>query len=58
MAEPERAAEDLLIERADLGPGSYTTVAKGDPIPPELAHLPRRPRAQVIRPPKTQPKRR
>jgi hypothetical protein len=54
----ETASEDLLIERADLGPDSYTAVAKGDPIPPELADLPRRPRAEVIRPPKTQPKRR
>ena len=44
-AEPERAAEDLLIERADLGPGCTTLVAKGDVIPPELAALPRRPRS-------------
>jgi hypothetical protein len=56
--EPERAAEDLLIEREDLGPGATTLIAKGDPIPAELAGLPRRPRAEVIRPPKTQPKRR
>jgi hypothetical protein len=57
MAEPERAAEDLLIEREDLGPGMYTAVAKDDPIPPELARLPRRPRAEVLAPPKTRPKR-
>ena len=44
-AEPERAAEDLLIERADLGPGCTTLVAAGDVIPPELAALPRRPRS-------------
>jgi hypothetical protein len=43
-AEPERAEQDLLIERADLGPGCTTLVAKGDVIPPELADLPRRPR--------------
>jgi hypothetical protein len=44
---PELADEDTLIERADLGEGSATFVAKGDPIPPELAALPRRPaRAQ------------
>jgi hypothetical protein len=43
-AEPERAEVDLLIERADLGPGATTLVVKGDPIPPELAALPRRPR--------------
>jgi hypothetical protein len=43
--EPERAGEDLLIERADLGPGAATLVAKGDVIPPELAALPRRPRS-------------
>ena len=37
----ELAAEDLLIERSDLGPGAATLVAKGDPIPPALAGLPR-----------------
>lgn len=42
---PERADEDLLIERRDLGPGAATLVAKGDVIPPELAALPRRPRS-------------
>jgi hypothetical protein len=42
--EPERAGEDLLIEREDLGPGATTLIAQGDPIPPELAKLPRRPR--------------
>jgi hypothetical protein len=42
--EPERAAEDLLIEREDLGPGCTTLVAAGDVIPAELAALPRRPR--------------
>jgi hypothetical protein len=40
---PELADDDLLIERADLGPDSATFVARGDPIPPELAGLPRRP---------------
>jgi hypothetical protein len=40
----ELAAEDLLIERPDLGPGCSTLIAKGDPIPPELADLPRHPR--------------
>jgi hypothetical protein len=40
----EIASEDLLIEREDLGPGAATLIAKGDPIPPELAALPRRPR--------------
>lgn len=43
--EPQRAEEDLLIERADLGEGCATLVAAGDPIPAHLAHLPRRPRA-------------
>ena len=42
---PEVAGEDLLIEREDLGPGAHTLIAKGDPIPPELAALPRRPRS-------------
>jgi hypothetical protein len=45
--------EDLLIERKDLGPDATTLVAKGDPIPPELADLPRRPRE-----PKPKPRRR
>ena len=57
-AEPERAGEDLLIKREDLGPDAYTAVAKGDIIPAELAELPRRPRAEVLTPPKTSPRRR
>jgi hypothetical protein len=40
---PEVASEDTYVERADLGPDSATFLAKGDPIPPELAGLPRRP---------------
>ena len=39
---PELADDDLLIERKDLGDGSATFVAKGDPIPVELRELPRR----------------
>jgi hypothetical protein len=54
---PEVAGEDLLIERADLGPESYTAVNKGDPIPPDLVDLPRRPRAEVLPAPKTSPRR-
>jgi hypothetical protein len=46
----EIAEEDLLIEREDLGPGATTLVAKGDPIPPELAALPRRPREEKPKP--------
>jgi hypothetical protein len=42
-AAPEVADEDLHIERKDLGGDSVTFIAKGDPIPPELAGLPRRP---------------
>ena len=42
-AEPERAEVDLLIERADLGPGCTTLVAAV--IPPELAALPQQPRS-------------
>ena len=42
-APPELADQDLLVERKDLGPESSTFVAKGDPIPPDLAGLPRRP---------------
>jgi hypothetical protein len=37
------ADDDLHIERKDLGPDSATFIAAGDPIPPELASLPRRP---------------
>jgi hypothetical protein len=40
----ELATEDLLIERPDLGPGCSTLIAKGDPIPPAFAGLPRRSR--------------
>jgi hypothetical protein len=42
-APAEVADDDLLVERKDLGPDSSTLIAKGDPIPPELASLPRRP---------------
>ena len=40
---PEVADEDTHVVREDLGPDSVTFVAKGDPIPPELVGLPRRP---------------
>jgi hypothetical protein len=40
---PEVAEVDLVVERKDLGPDSATFIASGDPIPPELAALPRRP---------------
>jgi hypothetical protein len=40
---PEVADEDTHIVREDLGADSVTFIAKGDPIPPELAGLPRRP---------------
>ena len=42
-APPELADQDLLIERKDLGPDSSTFIAKGAPIPVELASLPRTP---------------
>ena len=38
---PEVADQDLHIERKDLGDESSTFIAKGAPIPPELATLPR-----------------
>ncbi|MEU2975983.1 hypothetical protein ABZ678_02940 [Streptomyces hirsutus] len=47
----ERADEDLLIERPDLGPGCHTVVAAGDPIPPALASLPRHARHPAPPPP-------
>lgn len=37
----ETADVDLLVDHRD---GRYTLVIKGDPIPRELAHLPRVPR--------------
>jgi hypothetical protein len=40
---PELAEHDLLVERKDLGDESSTFIGKGDPIPPDLAGLPRRP---------------
>ena len=40
---PEVADEDTHIVREDLGPDAATFIAAGDPIPPELASLPRRP---------------
>ena len=42
-APPELADQDLHIERKDLGPDSSTFIAKGAPIPPGLASLPRSP---------------
>ena len=40
---PELADDDLHIERRDLGEETTTFIAQGDPIPPGLAGLPRRP---------------
>jgi hypothetical protein len=42
-APPELAEHDLLIAREDLGPEASMFIAKGAPIPPDLAGLPRRP---------------
>lgn len=39
------AEVDLLIERADLGPGCTTIVVAGDRIPAHLVRLPSRPYA-------------
>lgn len=47
---PEVAGEDLLIDRPDLGPGSYTLVQAGDPIPRGLTALPRSPRTPTAEP--------
>jgi hypothetical protein len=43
VAPPDLADQDLYVERKDLGPDSSTVIAKCDPIPPDLAGLPRRP---------------
>jgi hypothetical protein len=37
-------AVDPLIDRPDLGPEAATLVAAGDPVPADLADLPRRKR--------------
>jgi hypothetical protein len=43
-AEVERADDDLVLGELDKdGHGSRVFIAKGDPIPPELAQLPRAP---------------
>jgi hypothetical protein len=43
-AQVERADDDLLLGEVDnKGHGSRTFIAKGDPIPSELAQLPRAP---------------
>ena len=43
-AAAELAEDDLLVGEVDKdGNGSRTFIAKGDPIPPELAQLPRAP---------------
>jgi hypothetical protein len=47
---PELADQDLLVERRDLGPDSSTFIAKGAPIPPDLAALPRRPVREARKP--------
>ena len=49
-APPELADQDLHIERKDLGPDSSTFIAKGAPIPPDLAGLPRRPVREARKP--------
>jgi hypothetical protein len=54
-AEPERVDVDTLIERPDLGEGATTLVAAGDPVPANLAHLPRRVRDEVAKPRKARP---
>lgn len=38
------AKDDVYIRRVDLGPDAWTLIVKGDPIPAELADLPRVPR--------------
>jgi hypothetical protein len=40
---PVVANEDTHVVREDLGADAVTFIAAGDPIPPELAGLPRRP---------------
>ncbi len=46
VAPVEVAEVDVLIERPDLGPGAHTLIVAGQPIPAELARLPRIPREQ------------
>lgn len=40
----EAVSVATLVERRDLGPGRFTVVAAGDPVPAPLADLPRVPR--------------
>lgn len=40
---PQLAEVDLLVERADLGPGCSTVIAAGSRIPAHLARLPSTP---------------
>lgn len=57
--EPQRADQDVLIDRPELGPGACTLVVAGDGIPAYLADRPRRPaRPGPPDPPKPDPPKR
>lgn len=46
--EPVLVDVDTLIDRSDeLGEGAATLIAAGDPIPPNLIDLPRKPRERT-----------
>ncbi len=53
-SQPETTAEDVFIERADLGADTFTLVIAGQPIPAGLEGLPRRP-ADVVAAPEGAP---
>ena len=54
-SKPETAAENVFVERADLGADTYTLVIAGQPIPAGLEGLPRR-KADVIPAPEGAPR--
>jgi hypothetical protein len=54
-SQPETTAEDVFIERADLGADTFTLVIAGQPIPAGLEGLPRR-KADVVPAPEGAPR--
>lgn len=53
-SQAETPAEDVFVERADLGPDTFTLVIAGQPIPAGLEGLPRR-KADVVAAPEGAP---
>lgn len=51
VPDPERAEQDLLIDRPDLAPGAATLIIASHVIPAHLADRPRRPARPEATPP-------